>query len=143
MTGFERDVGQFEMLVSTIYMKETEVANMLIWLLRETLCQMHVQKLKRRINLKGALLTVLTDDMKEVLIFTYMLSIIILLILCQLVDEMTAMHQAHLKLLEKMQLKAQLDDLSASQQDKLAEEVKKIWMSAIRRFKKGGSSFKY
>ena len=25
MTGFERDVGQFEMLVSTIYMKETEV----------------------------------------------------------------------------------------------------------------------
>ena len=102
----------------------------------------NIQKLKRRIDLKAVLLTVLADDMKEASADSH--SPIALnnhshYFSCQLVDEMTAMYQAHLKLLERMQLKAQADEFSASQQDKVAEEVKKIWMSAIRRFKKGGA----
>jgi hypothetical protein len=54
-----------------------------------------------------------------------------------LIDEMTAKHKAHIKLLERLQMKSSLKDFSVSTQDKFARDVDKIWTSATRKFKKG------
>lgn len=52
---------------------------------------------------------------------------------------MTAKHKAHIKLLEKLQMKSSLKDFSVSAQEKLARDIDKIWRSATRKFKKGAS----